>query len=88
MRDSTRERALQVGKYMVETRKTVREIGKDLGWNKSTIHMDLRYRLPEIDRDLAEKVHEILEHNKSMRHINGGNRTKEIWENLKGVEGQ
>lgn len=83
VKESTKERVIEVAKYMIETEKTLREIGEDLGWNKSTIHSDLRYRLPSIDPQLAKQVHNILEQHKATRHINGGKKTKEKWELLR-----
>lgn len=47
-----------------------------MGCSKSTVHKDLTERLPEINRQLFEKVKELLEYNKSIRHIRGGESTK------------
>ena len=76
MHDYIKERTIKIGKYIVETRKTVRVIAKEFGVSKSTVHKDLTERLPEINPELASKVKEILEYHKSVRHLRGGEATK------------
>ena len=75
--DYIKERTLKIGEYIVETRNTVRTIAKEFGVSKSTVHKDLTERLPEINPDLANRVKEILEYHKSIRHLRGGEATKE-----------
>ena len=65
MHDYIKERTLKIGEYIVETKNTVR-----------TVHKDLTERLPEINPDLANRVKEILEYHKSIRHLRGGEATK------------
>ncbi|WP_054705507.1 sporulation transcriptional regulator SpoIIID [Bacillus sp. JCM 19041] len=76
MHDYIKERTIKIGKYIVETRKTVRTIAKEFGVSKSTVHKDLTERLPEINPELANDVKEILEYHKSIRHLRGGEATK------------
>lgn len=76
MHDYIKERTIKIGKYVVETRKTVRMIAKEFGVSKSTVHKDLTERLPEINPELANEVKKILEHHKSVRHLRGGEATK------------
>ncbi len=61
----------------METRKTVRVIAKEFGVSKSTVHKDLTERLPEVNAELAKQVKEILDYHKSIRHIRGGEATRE-----------
>ena len=75
--DYIKERTLKIGEYIVETRNTVRTIAREFGVSKSTVHKDLTERLPEINPDLANRVKEILEYHKSVRHLRGGEATKE-----------
>ncbi len=77
MHDYIKERTLKIGEYIVETRNTVRTIAREFGVSKSTVHKDLTERLPEINPDLANRVKEILEYHKSIRHLRGGEATKE-----------
>jgi len=74
--DYIKERTIKIGRYIVETRNTVRKIAKEFGVSKSTVHKDLTERLPEINPELANKVKEILEYHKSIRHLRGGEATK------------
>lgn len=77
MHDYIKERTLKIGVYIVETRNTVRTIAREFGVSKSTVHKDLTERLPEINPDLASRVKEILEYHKAIRHLRGGEATKE-----------
>jgi putative DeoR family transcriptional regulator (stage III sporulation protein D) len=72
-----KERTVKIGEYIVDTRNTVRTIAREFGVSKSTVHKDLTERLPEINPDLADRVKEILEYHKSIRHLRGGEATKE-----------
>lgn len=74
--DYIKERTIKIGKYIVETRKTVRVIAKEFGVSKSTVHKDLTERLPEINPELANEVKDILDYHKSIRHLRGGEATK------------
>lgn len=74
--DYIKERTIKIGKYIVETRKTVRVIAKEFGVSKSTVHKDLTERSPEINPDLANEVKDILDYHKSIRHLRGGEATK------------
>ncbi|MDG5471206.1 sporulation transcriptional regulator SpoIIID [Jeotgalibacillus sp. ET6] len=77
MHDYIRERTLLVGKHIVETRQTVRVTAKTFGVSKSTVHKDLTERLPELNPALANEVKIILDYHKSIRHLRGGQATKQ-----------
>lgn len=74
--DYIKERTLRIGRYIVDTKKTVRVIAKEFGVSKSTVHKDLTERLPELHPELANEVKEILSHHKAIRHLRGGEATK------------
>ncbi|MFC4769498.1 sporulation transcriptional regulator SpoIIID [Effusibacillus consociatus] len=76
MHDYIKERTLKIGEYIVETKNTVRTIAREFGVSKSTVHKDLTERLPDINPELANRVKEILEYHKSIRHLRGGEATK------------
>ncbi|HEY8419449.1 MAG TPA: sporulation transcriptional regulator SpoIIID [Clostridia bacterium] len=76
MREYIIKRALDLGYYFVENKKTVREAAKVFNISKSTVHKDITERLPEIDEDLFEQVRRVLDINLSERHIRGGLATK------------
>ncbi len=71
-----RTRVLEEATYMVETEKTVREIASKFGVSKSTVHKDLHERLKYIDKDLYDRVDQILKYHIDIRHIRGGESTK------------
>ena len=70
------ERVIKTAKFFLDNESTVREVAKKVGCSKSTVHKDLSERLPHIDKDLYFKVKELLDYNKSIRHIRGGEATK------------
>ncbi|WP_077329289.1 sporulation transcriptional regulator SpoIIID [Virgibacillus siamensis] len=76
MHDYIKERTIRIGEYVVETRKTVRVIAKEFGVSKSTVHKDLTERLPEISPKLYNQVKDILDYHKSIRHLRGGEATR------------
>lgn len=71
-----RTRVLEEATYMVETEETVREIASKFGVSKSTVHKDLHERLKYIDKDLYDRVDQILKYHIDIRHIRGGESTK------------
>ena len=79
VREYIKERALKAGKYIVETNKTVRDIAKEFGISKSTVHKDLTERLPNVNPELSARVEHILHYHKSVRHLRGGEATKQKW---------
>ncbi|HEY8365395.1 MAG TPA: sporulation transcriptional regulator SpoIIID [Haloplasmataceae bacterium] len=76
MNDQIINRVLQVAHYFLKTKGTVRSIAKNFGVSKSTIHKDLTERLLELDKNTYIEVRELLDYNKSVRHIRGGKSTK------------
>ncbi len=70
------KRVIDEAIYMIETKKTIRELAKIFKVSKSTIHKDLHDRLIEIDYTLYIKTREILKYHTDIRHIRGGESTK------------
>ncbi|KOP78001.1 sporulation transcriptional regulator SpoIIID [Lysinibacillus sp. FJAT-14745] len=79
MHEHIRKRCIRLGELLIETRETVRVLAKMTGYSKSTVHKDLTERLPTIHEALAEQVKEILAYHKAVRHIRGGEATKNKW---------
>lgn len=73
---SIEERAITLAHYIIETKDTVRSTAKKFGVSKSTVHKDVSERLLKINPALAREVREILDENKSERHLRGGMATK------------
>ena len=76
MQDTIDARACQLAVYMIENRGTVRSAAKAFGISKSTVHKDLSVRLPKLDQMLYQQVRSLLNENKSLRHLRGGQATK------------
>lgn len=70
------ERAAALARYLVEERTTVRAAAKKFGVSKSTVHKDLRERLPTFNPLLYQQVRVVLDANKAERHIRGGLATR------------
>jgi putative DeoR family transcriptional regulator (stage III sporulation protein D) len=71
-----RERSELLAEYVIETGATVRATAAHFGVSKSTVHKDLTYKLKYLNPGLYVSVKEILEKNKSERHIRGGEATR------------
>lgn len=69
--------------YIIENKATVRQAGKHFGRSKSTIHMDMRDKLPHINHALSVDVTKVLNDNLSDRHNRGGQSTKARWEKMR-----
>ncbi|MBE7050730.1 MAG: sporulation transcriptional regulator SpoIIID [Ruminococcaceae bacterium] len=76
MKDYIAKRTLDVANYMLETKCTVRGAALKFGVSKSTVHKDISERLKMLSPILYSKAKNLLETNKSERHIRGGNATK------------
>lgn len=76
MKDYIEERALEIAKYIISEKSTVRQAASVFGVSKSTVHKDVTERLPRINPLVASMVKEVLEQNKAERHIRGGKATK------------
>ena len=76
MREFSHDRAEVLGEYIVDTGATVRATAKVFRVSKSTVHKDVSEKLYYINRELYRQVKEVLEKNKSERHIRGGLATK------------
>ena len=78
-----KERCVILGTYIVENRATVRQTAARYGISKSTVHKDVTQVLKSVDANLYNRVKEILEINKSERHIRGGEATRTKYINKK-----
>ncbi len=78
MRQETiEERTVNIARYIIDNKCTVRDAAKKFGISKSTVHKDITERLCKINAQLSTRIHEILMENKQERHIRGGIATRE-----------
>ena len=85
MTDDKEERARRLAVYMIENGGTVRSAAQQFGIAKSTVHKDLCDLLPRASPALYAQVRQLLERNKSERHIRGGLATRKKYEDKKGM---
>jgi len=84
LKDYIEERVLDVAKYIIDSKATIRKTAKVFGVSKSTIHKDMTERLPKINPVIATDAKNILDFNKAERHIRGGKATKMKYKTLEG----
>lgn len=84
LKDYIEERVLEVAKYIIGSKATIRKTAKVFGVSKSTIHKDMTERLPKINPQIAMETKNILDYNKAERHIRGGKATKLKYKALEG----
>ena len=73
---------MEIARYIIDNNTTVRQAAKHFGISKSTVHKDCTERLQQIDAGLAAQAREVLDVNKSERHIRGGVATREKYRHL------
>ncbi|NLT08324.1 MAG: stage III sporulation protein D [Ruminococcus sp.] len=76
------QRAVILGRYILENKTTVRAAAKIFGISKSTVHKDVTERLRSEDPELYAQVRDILEINKQERHIRGGLATRKKYKDI------
>ena len=79
---SIEERCVILARYLIDNKSTVRAVAKEFGVSKSTVHKDVTQVLRTVDTGLYRRVKEILEINKSERHIRGGEATRQKYSRL------
>ena len=71
--------------YIAETGATVRQCAGRFGVSKTTVHKDMRERLPRVSPALADAVARVMRFNREDRHIRGGDATRRKYLNKKGA---
>ena len=74
---SHEERCEAMTQYLIEHRSTVRQVALVFSVSKSTVHKDIATRLKYINPQMYTAAKDILEQNKSERHLRGGEATKQ-----------
>lgn len=82
MSESIYNRIIEESNYILKTGKTIREIAKYFNVSKSTVHKDFHDRLRKHDYNLYLKVNEVLQYHINVRHIRGGESTKQKYKKL------
>ena len=71
-----RARVLKTAEYIAATGATVRACAQRFGVGKTTVHKDMRQRLPALDHALSQQVDAVLRRNLDERHTRGGEATR------------
>ena len=71
MKGDPEERAVQIGRYLVQSGATVRAAAQVFGVSKSTVWKD-QCRLQHLAPGLWQEVRAVLLYNKAQRHLRGG----------------
>ena len=87
MREEVRLRVMQAAEHILETGATVRACAGKFGVSKTTIHKDMRERLPKMDADLSRRVYAVLQRNLQERHLRGGEATRRKYSELREPDG-
>ena len=87
MREEVRLRVMQAAEHILETGATVRACAGSFGVSKTTIHKDMRERLPRMDMDLSRRVDAVLQRNLQERHLRGGEATRRKYSALRAQDG-
>lgn len=82
MLNNISNRVLEEANYIIDTHETIRELAKIFKVSKSTVHKDLHERLLKIDKDKFDIVDKILKYHTEIRHIRGGESTKQKYLNI------
>lgn len=88
MKREVEGRVVAAAKYILKHDATVRACADRFGVSKTTIHKDMRERLPEINPALAGRVDAVLRKNREERHIRGGEATKNMYLKKKKATGR
>lgn len=82
MKPYIENRVLEVAKYILGTKATIRKTARVFMVSKSTIHKDVSVRLQQLNPQLATQVNKVIDYNKEERHIRGGESTKRKYLNM------
>ncbi|MBR4068621.1 MAG: sporulation transcriptional regulator SpoIIID [Clostridia bacterium] len=76
MQQPLEERCIAVAQYIADTGATVRRAAQHFGISKSSVHKEMKLRLPQLNKTLAAQVQAVLSYNKAVRHLRGGDATR------------
>lgn len=86
-KDMIAERCQREAIWMLENKATVRQVAKQFGVSKSTVHLDMRDRLWDYNTELAQEIGILIDQNKEDRYLRGGLATKAMYDMVKQING-
>lgn len=72
-------RVLNITKFIIDTKSTVRATAKQFGVSKTTVYRYVTERILEINPSLAKEVEKVLIYNKKQRYLRGAEATRKKW---------
>lgn len=76
MYSNIQDRVINYANYIIDTNCTIRACASHFGTAKSSVHYDLKYRLPKISLTSYMSVKAILDKNFEEKHLRGGESTR------------
>ena len=86
MRDYVEARVREIAAYIAETGATVRHCARRFGVSKTTVHKDMRERLPRVCPALSGPVSRAMKLNREDRHIRGGDATRRKYQEARAAK--
>ena len=83
MRQEIQARCVALARYIIRTGATVRQAAEQFRMSKSSVHKDMHERLHQIHPGLYAEVREVLDYHHAVRHLRGGEATRERWKNIR-----
>ena len=83
--NNTRQRCEMLAAYLINNNETVRGVAQRFSISKSTVHKDITIRLKNVNPALYNEAKDILERNKSERHLRGGEATRQKYLKKRGI---
>ncbi len=74
------KRVIGEAHHILETGDTIRTTAFLFKVSKSTVHKDMQERLIKIDKNLYNEIFKILKYHTDIRHIRGGEATKQKYQ--------
>lgn len=73
------KRVNDIANHIINTKDTIRKTAKVFGISKSTVHKDLKERLPIINELKYKQIKSIMHEHIETRHLKGGESTRKLF---------
>lgn len=83
MKTEIYSRPIMLANYLLENKTTIRSTAKEFSLPKSTVHHDVSIKLKYLNYKLYLKVKNLLNQNFAIKHLHGGESTKQKYLALK-----
>ena len=84
---NAKERCELLAEYLIENNETVRGVANKFNISKSTVHKDITVFLKDVNPILYASADQVLQKNKSERHLRGGEATRKKYLSKKRIYG-